>query len=77
MSANESESGSTLNGHSELFTVRLWTEELEGERIEYRGQVKHVISGATSNFRDWSDLATFLVETIDDYKGGAYGHANR
>lgn len=65
-----------VHGHTELFTVRLWMEELEGERIEYRGQVKHVVSGATRNFRDWSDLETFLIGTLDDCKGGAYGQAD-
>lgn len=61
---------------SQLFTIRLWMEELDERRREYRGQVKHVVTGVTRNFRDWSDLKQFLVGTFDDYKGGAHGQAD-
>jgi hypothetical protein len=45
---------------SQLFTVRLWAEEASEGRIEWRGQVKHVLSGRARYFRNWSDLIAFL-----------------
>lgn len=61
---------------SQLFTVRLWMEELDEARREYRGQVKHVVSGVTRNFRDWSDLEAFLIGTFDDYEEATHGQAD-
>lgn len=58
---------------SQLFTIRLWVEELDEQRREYRGQVKHVVTGLTRNFRDWSDLQAFLIGTLDEHKGGIHG----
>ncbi len=46
---------------SELFTVRLWREQL-GDRWEWRGKVQHVMSGETRYFRDWQALLAFLQE---------------
>ena len=45
---------------SRLFTVRLWKEKVAGG-WEYRGSVRDVVSGAYRNFRDWSDLAAFMI----------------
>lgn len=61
-------------GNSELFTVRLWMEEL-GEGVDYRGQVRHVVSGATRHFRKWADLEAFLIGTFD-YEEGNDGEPN-
>lgn len=47
---------------SQLFTVRVWQEELDGGRSEWRGQVRHVLSGETCYFRDWLSLVAFVVE---------------
>lgn len=47
---------------SQLFTVRLWAEEPHEGRTEWRGQVKHVLSGKARYFRDWSALIAFLEE---------------
>ena len=60
---------------SQLFTIRLWIEELDERRREYRGQVKHVVSGVTRNFREWADLEAFLIGTFDDYEEGTDGEA--
>ncbi len=48
---------------SELFTVRVWREDLGEGHIEWRGQVQHVLSGETRFFRDWHVLLDFLQET--------------
>lgn len=63
------------HGNSELFTIRLWMEEL-GEGVDYRGQVKHVVSGATRHFREWADLEAFLKGAFDDYEGSTHGEAD-
>ena len=47
---------------SQLFTVRVWREELGEGRSEWRGQVQHVLSGETRHFRDWQTLVAFIVE---------------
>ena len=52
--------------HSQLFTVRLWTEELGDGRREWRGQVRHVTSGETRYFREWPTLIAWLVAMLPD-----------
>ena len=49
--------------HSQLFTVRVWREELGEGRSEWRVQARHVLSGETRYFRDWPSLVTFIIET--------------
>ncbi len=65
-----------IGSPSQLFTIRLWIEHLEERQQEYRGQVKHVVSGATRSFREWADLEAFLIRTFDDYEGGTHGEAD-
>lgn len=48
--------------HSQLFTVRLWQEELGEGRSEWRGKVQHVLSGEARYFRDWATLIAALQE---------------
>lgn len=47
---------------SQLFTVRVWLEDLGEGRSEWRGQVQHVLGGETRYFRDWETLVAFIVE---------------
>jgi hypothetical protein len=54
---------------SQLFTVRLWKEEVAGG-WEYRGSARDVVSGAFRNFRDWSDLAAFMIERVEEDEPG-------
>ena len=51
---------------SQLFTVRLWTEAVTGERTEVRGTVRHVATGETLHFRAWTALAAFLTTKTQD-----------
>jgi hypothetical protein len=44
--------------------LRLWPEKIGGGQIEWRGQVRHVTSGQTRYFREWSVLLAFLQETL-------------
>lgn len=54
---------------SHLFTVRLWKEEA-ADGSEYRGSVRDVISRAFRSFRDWSDLAAFMIERVEEDEPG-------
>ena len=42
--------------NSQLFTLRLWVEDVENGRKEIRGTLKHVLTGETRHFRDWPTL---------------------
>ena len=55
----------SAGARSHLFAVRLWKEDLAGGS-EYRGSIRDVVSGAFRGFRDWSDLAAFMVERIEE-----------
>jgi hypothetical protein len=50
--------------------------EALGEGADYRGQVKHVVSGATRNFREWADLEALLIGTFDGYEEEPHGEAD-
>jgi hypothetical protein len=50
--------------HSCLFTVRLWKQPGAGGS-EYRGSVREVLSGANRNFREWSELVSFMMAQME------------
>ena len=52
------------HSRSHLFLVRVWLEELGDGKTEWRGQVKHVMSGEVQYFREWSGLTTILQEML-------------
>jgi hypothetical protein len=54
--------------HSHLFAVRLWKEDV-AVGSEFRGTVRDVVTGAFRNFRDWSDLAAFMVARMEEDEG--------
>jgi hypothetical protein len=56
-----------------LFTIRLWQEELDADHVEWRGEVKNIVSGEVRYFRDWSTLARLLPRMIDDNEDGSTG----
>jgi hypothetical protein len=51
--------------HSELFTVRMWREVLNGHS-EWRGKVLHSGSRKECYFRDWQMLITFIQGMLPD-----------
>jgi hypothetical protein len=61
MDANEEH---RLFPKTHLFAVRLWVEAFNDGKGELRMQVKHVMSGETRYFRDWSTLAIYLDEFV-------------
>lgn len=54
---------------SHLFTVRLWREDLGDGRVEWRGQVQHVLSGETRYFRDWATLVEVMTAMLPGPEG--------
>jgi hypothetical protein len=44
--------------------VRLWLEDLGNGKTEWRGQVKHVMSGEEQYFREWTKLVEQLKEIL-------------
>ncbi|MCP4422270.1 MAG: hypothetical protein GY805_37150 [Chloroflexi bacterium] len=46
--------------HSQMFTLRVWVEDVGNGRVEYRGTIKHLLSGETHHFRDWLTLPRHL-----------------
>jgi hypothetical protein len=51
---------SPKNKRSELFSLRLWSEETADGHTEWRGKVERVVSGETLYFRDWDSMLEFL-----------------
>jgi hypothetical protein len=59
---------------SQLFTVRLWAENI-GDATEYRGQVRDVVSGAYRGFRQWSELTEFMEARVNDHRSAGHTEA--
>jgi hypothetical protein len=53
---------------SHLFAVRLWKHD-GTDGPEYRGIAREVVSGAFCNFRDWSQLASFMTVRVEEDEG--------
>ena len=58
-----------LDAH--LFGVPLWPEVLGDDKSEWRGQVRHLPSGETRYFREWSVLVAFVKIMLPELDGGA------
>lgn len=54
----------TQRPRSHLFMVRVWLEDLGDGKAEWRGQVKHVLSGEVRYFREWSALVDHLIAML-------------
>jgi hypothetical protein len=50
--------------------LRIWSELLSKDLVEWRGKVEHVSSGETFYFRDWSSLVTLLQTMLSKAEGG-------
>lgn len=49
------------HSRSHLFIVRVWVQDLGDGKTEWRGQVKHVMSGEVRYFREWATLVNHLL----------------
>jgi hypothetical protein len=54
----------SISDPSQLFTVRVWKESVQHGSPQVRVQVKHVLSGATRTFSEWSQVLAFIVEKM-------------
>jgi hypothetical protein len=59
---------------TQLFTLRVWREDLGGGRSEWRGKVQHTQSGEARYFRDWSGLVACLQEIIANQPADTRGY---
>lgn len=51
---------------SHLFTIRVWVESVNQDTSQVRIQVKHVLSGATRTFLQWSQAIDFIEAQIQE-----------
>lgn len=58
----------TERNGTQLFTVRLWVEDMGDGATEQRGLVRHVLSGASWHFRDWEDLRRWMESALERYE---------
>ena len=47
---------------SQLFIVRVWPEEVDEGRLEWRGRAQHPVSGEQLYFHQWDALIAFLTK---------------
>lgn len=62
---------------SQLFTVRVWVESGENGIKQIRIQVKHVMSGATRTYREWSQVVDFLTANLQASESVTKGKPHR
>ena len=60
---------------SHLFTVRLWSEDLGDDQVEWRGQVTHVLSGEAHYFRKWQELDAHLLAMVEQHERASEAEA--
>lgn len=58
-----------------LFMVRLWLEDLGEGKTEWRGQVKHVLSGEVRYFRDWATLVEHMKTMLSSVENNGTARA--
>jgi len=51
--------------HSQLFTLRVWYELIDADQWEVRVKAKHILTGETRYFREWTLLAAYLTSKLD------------
>ena len=64
MSIGDQPRSDSQSHRSHLFTLRLWPEELDHARSEWRGQLRLVASGEVWYFRDWQALLVRLQAVL-------------
>lgn len=52
------------NRQSHLFTLRLWTENLAEEEVEWRGRLHYVETDEVRYFSDWASLIPVLLNML-------------
>lgn len=57
------------NRQSHLFTLRLWTENLDEEEVEWRGRLHYVATDEVRYFSDWASLIPVLLNMLREAEG--------
>lgn len=52
-------------GSSQLFTLRVWIEDVEDGRHEVRGKIRHILTGEIYYFRECSSLLEILRNKLE------------
>jgi hypothetical protein len=55
----------TRHEPSQLFTIRVWQEQLGEGRFEWRGRVQHVLTGRAFYFRSWLEMTQRLCALLE------------
>jgi len=55
---------------SQLFSLRLWTEEDDLEARNVRFKIQHVLSGEAQYARDWAEVAAFVMRVFQEAEKG-------
>jgi hypothetical protein len=63
------EDGGQYHHRSHLFSVHWWGEEVTDDRDARRGRVRHVASGETHDFQEWSALVGVLLGMLQGLDG--------
>ena len=50
---------------TQLFTVRVWQEQLGAGQTEWRGQIQHVLTGRAFYFRTWLEMTQRLCALLE------------
>ena len=53
-----------LSVQSQLFTVRIWKEDLDDNHNQWRGKLQHVSSGEAYYFKAWEELVELLLRLL-------------
>ena len=49
---------------SALLVLKVWLEECEGGRVEWRGEVLDVDSNRIISFEDWPEMVALIADTL-------------
>ena len=56
--------------HSQLFALRLWTEQNDLESNDIRLTVQHVLSGEVRYTRNWAEVEAFEMQVFQEVEIG-------
>jgi hypothetical protein len=63
--------------HTHLFVIRIWAQDIEDGRQEWRGRVQHVPSGEVHYFREWADMLAIVRHMLPEMGGDEGISGNR
>ena len=49
---------------SHLFVIRIWAQEIEDGRTEWRGRVQYVPTGEVHYFREWAHMLALVQRML-------------